>query len=121
MFFRAFIGLVLFDIFRLNKHFAALHRIVSSWKTKPPKTGPDALPIISRAVNYACAWYPKKVLCLQRAAVTTCLLRNFGVSAEMVLGAQELPFKAHAWVEVSGLAVNERARVHQIYRVWDRF
>jgi hypothetical protein len=121
MFFRAFVGLVLFDVFRLSKHFAALHRIVSSWKTNSHKSAPDVLPIITEAIDYACAWYPKRVLCLQRAAVMTCLLRNRGVSAEMVLGAQELPFKAHAWVEVNGSALNEVARVHQIYRVWDRF
>ena len=38
----------------------------------------------------------------------------------MVLGAQKLPFKAHAWVEVGGRAINERSNVQTIYVVWDR-
>lgn len=54
---------------------------------------------------------PKQVLCLQRSAVTTCLMRHNGLRATMVLGAQTLPFKAHAWTEVDGRAVNERRDV----------
>src|SRR5580704_7845541 len=71
------------------------------------------------AVNYACVWYPKQALCLQRSFVTTYLLRKHGVAAQMVVGAQKLPFKAHAWVEVGGRAVNERSDV-QAYGVWER-
>ena len=72
------------------------------------------------AVNYAGVWYPKQALCLQRSFVTTYLLRKYGLSAHMVLGAQKLPFKAHAWVEVEGRAVNERSNVQATYAVWDR-
>ena len=38
----------------------------------------------------------------------------------MVLGAQKLPFKAHAWVEVDGRPINERSNVQGTYAVWDR-
>jgi hypothetical protein len=62
-------------------------------------------------VNYACIAYLKGVFCLQRSAVTTCLLPSVGVSAQMVIGAQKAPFKAHAWTEVGGLAINERRDV----------
>ena len=33
---------------------------------------------------------------------------------------RNLPFKAHAWVEVDGRAVNERSNVQATYAVWDR-
>jgi len=80
----------------------------------------DAVERISKAVNYACVAYPKRVLCLQRSAVTTCLLRSWGVPAQMVMGAQKVPFKAHAWTEVDGRAINERREVQKIYGVWER-
>lgn len=67
-----------------------------------------------------CAWYPKQALCLQRSFVTTYLLRKHGIAAQMVLGAQKLPFKAHAWVEVDGRAINERSNAQATYAIWDR-
>ena len=65
-------------------------------------------------------WYPETSLCLQRSATLTCLLRKSGVRAEMVLGVQQLPFRAHAWVEVNGSVVNDKPYVSEIYAVWDR-
>jgi hypothetical protein len=55
-----------------------------------------------------------------RVYLTTYLLRKQGVDARMVLGAQKIPFQAHAWVEVNGHAVNERSDVQATYSVWDR-
>jgi hypothetical protein len=52
--------------------------------------------------------------------VTTCLLRTCGIPAQMVIGAQEFPFKAHAWTEVDGRAINERRDVQKVYLVWER-
>jgi hypothetical protein len=75
---------------------------------------------VCTAVNYACVWYPKQALCLQRSFVTTYLLRKHGFAAQLVLGAQKLPFKAHAWVEVDGRAINERSEVQATYTVWDK-
>lgn len=80
----------------------------------------DALHQVCNAINRACVWYPKRILCLQRSAVTTCLLRNCGVPARMTIGAQRFPFRAHAWTEVNGRPVNERREVEKIYLVWDR-
>jgi hypothetical protein len=48
------------------------------------------------------------------------LLRRHGVAAEMVIGAQRLPFKAHAWVEVSGQVVNDKPYIPELYEVLDR-
>lgn len=120
LFWKALIGLMAFDSLLLVRNFAALHRIVRNWKSNGREARLDTTERVCDAVNLACSWYPKRALCLQRSAVTTCLLRNCGVPAEMVIGAQKLPFKAHAWVEVYGQAVNERTDVQTIYGVWER-
>src|SRR5229473_785641 len=120
LFWKALIGLLAFDLLLLVCDFATLHRIVRNKKSRGRKGPPYAIERVCDAVNHACSWYPKRALCLQRSAVTTCLLRSCGVAAEMVIGAQKLPFKAHAWVEVGGRPVNERTDVQTIYGVWER-
>jgi hypothetical protein len=75
---------------------------------------------LCRAVDLACIFYFKKVLCLQRSAATTALLRNYGWQAEMVIGAQILPPKFHAWVELGQTVMNDRPHVLDIYTVMDR-
>jgi len=68
----------------------------------------------------ACIWYWKEALCLQRSAATACLLKKYGVPAQLVFGAQQMPFKAHAWVEVDGRVVNDKPYTSEMYAVLDR-
>ncbi len=75
---------------------------------------------ICHAIDLACTLYVKPVLCLQRSAATTILLRRYGWSAELVIGAQVLPFKSHAWVEVDGRVVNDKPHISEIYSVLER-
>ncbi|MCU1295740.1 MAG: hypothetical protein JWO91_18 [Acidobacteriaceae bacterium] len=117
---KALLGLLAFDVLGLGRNFARMHRCVTRWRTAQPTAPKDAVDRVCNAVNYACVWYPKRVLCLQRSLVTTCLLRHCGVQAKMVFGAQNLPFKAHAWTEVGDRAINERKDVQKIYGVWER-
>src|SRR5467141_2980515 len=117
LFWKALIGLMAFDSLLLVRNFASLHRIVRKWHVSGKDAVPGVTDRVCDEVNLACSWYPKRALCLQRSAVTTCLLRNCGVPAEMVIGAQKLPFKAHAWVEVNKRAVNERTDVQATYGV----
>lgn len=116
---KALVALLAFDLLGFGRNFAKMHRFVSRWKTSHRTVADDTVNSVCAAINYACVWYPKRVLCLQRSAVTTCLLRHRGVPGRMVLGAQDLPFKAHAWTEVEGRAVNERNDVQQVYSVLD--
>jgi transglutaminase superfamily protein len=121
LFLRALFALLVYDLVSALCRFDAIHAMVKHWPVAGRKG--DALLAVERvctAVNYACIWYPKQVLCLQRSFVTTYLLRKHGIDAHMVLGAQKLPFQAHAWVEVEGRAVNERSNVQASYSVWDR-
>ena len=116
---KALLGLLVFDALGFGLNFRKMHRFVRGWRVSPRTAPRDGVDRVCEAINYACVWYPKRVLCLQRSAVTTCLLRTLGVSAKMVMGAQNLPFKAHAWTVVNGRAINERRDVHKIYCVWE--
>jgi hypothetical protein len=75
---------------------------------------------VCRAMDFAIIFYFKTVLCLQRSAATALLLRRHGWDAEIVIGAQLIPFKSHAWVEVNGMVVNDRPYMQEIYQVLDR-
>jgi hypothetical protein len=119
LFFRALFLLLTYDILSNLCRFQTIYSMVRGWKVNRKTGGPGSIESVCLAVNYACVWYPKQALCLQRSFVTTYLLRTHGVAAQMVLGAQKLPFKAHAWVEVDGRAVNERSNVQATYAVWD--
>jgi hypothetical protein len=120
LFWKALLGLLAFDLLGLGKNFFCVYEMVRGWNVldRPAPAGIENE--VSDAVNLACAWYPKHVLCLQRSAVITCLLRHCGVSNQMVVGAQKLPFKAHAWVEVAGKVINDESEVLATYMVWER-
>jgi hypothetical protein len=120
LFWKALAGLGAFDLLGLRRDFAKMHRLVGNWRVASRSVSPDAVSRACEALNRACIWYPRRVLCLQRSAVTTCLLRSLGVSAHMVMGAQKVPFKAHAWTEVNDQPVNERRDVQSIYGQWER-
>ena len=72
---------------------------------------------LCRAMDYACVLYFKHVLCLQRSAATTILLRRHGFAASLVIGAKLLPFRSHAWVECGGEVVNDKPYMRTIYQV----
>jgi hypothetical protein len=80
----------------------------------------SAAEAVCRAVDLAAVWYRKQVFCLQRSATMACLLRQYGLAARLVIGAQSLPFRAHAWVEVEGQVVGEKPYMSEIYTVLDR-
>jgi hypothetical protein len=120
LFWKALFGLAAFDLLCLGHDFPRMHRLVRGWRVSPGAISKEVVQRVCEAVNFSCVWYPKSVLCLQRSAVTTCLLRSCGVEAQMVMGAQNLPFKAHAWTEVDGLVINEPRDVKRIYDVLER-
>jgi hypothetical protein len=120
LFLQSLFMLLAYDTLSGLCRFQTIHRMVRGWKVNDKTAGSGVIERVCMAVNYACVWYPKQAFCLQRSFVTAYLLRRHGVAAEMVLGAQKLPFKAHAWVEVDGRPINERSNVRATYAVWDR-
>jgi len=117
---KAYCMLVYFDWLLARGKFSALHEKVRAYPINGAKEFPDSTGKICAAVDMACIWYWREVLCLQRSATTTCLLKRWGVPAQMMIGAQQMPFKAHAWVEVDGRVVNDKSYMRDIYAVLDR-
>jgi hypothetical protein len=117
---KAYLHLIRFDFYLARGDFAVLYNKV---RKDPVRTGvkhPYSIDQICHAVDMACIWYRNKVLCLQRSAVTACLLKSHGFAAEMVIGAHQMPFRAHAWVEVDARVVNDRPYTPEMYAVLDR-
>jgi hypothetical protein len=100
----------------------ALRKIVRAQHVRPVRlSGPTSIEALSHAMDLACVFYFKRVLCLQRSAATVVLLRRYGWNAKMVTGAQILPFEAHAWVEIANEVVNDKPYMHEIYQVLERY
>lgn len=116
--FRAFVWLLYFDLYLSRRRFHGLYQFVRKHRVEP-RSGRVAVTEICAAMDIACIWYWKRVLCLQRSAATTCLLRDYGIPARMVLAAQTLPFKAHAWVEVDNVVVSDKPYMREMYQVLD--
>ena len=121
LFLRAYANLVWFEFYLSRGHFAALYESVRRSRLGPPVALPDLRERVCEAINLACLWYWKDVLCLQRAAATVRFLKRCGLPAQLVLGVQSIPFMAHAWVEIDGKVVNEKPYMHDIYTALDRF
>jgi len=117
---KAYLKLIHFDLYLARGNFAALYNKVRVYPIAKKSPTPDAVERICHAVDMACIWYWKEALCLQRSAAAACLLKKYGVPAEMVIGAQQMPFKAHAWVEVDGRVVNDKPYTPEMYAVLDR-
>ena len=117
---RAYLKLIQFDLYLARGNFKALHDRVRQYPIQKTPAPENAIELICAAVDMACIWYWKEVLCLQRSAATACLLKRYGVPAEMMIGAQQMPFKAHAWVEVHDRVVNDKPYVREMYAVLDK-
>ena len=117
---KAYLKLIYFDLYLARGNFAALYSEVRNYPIGTRTPEPNAIERINSAIDMACIWYWKEALCLQRSAATACLLKKYGVPAQMVIGAQQLPFKAHAWVEVDGRVVNDKPYTPEMYAVLDR-
>jgi len=117
---KAYLNLIYFEMYLARGNFAALYRRVRNYPIGKDVELPHAVENICSAIDLACIWYWKEARCLQRSAATACLLKKHGVPAQMVIGTQQMPFKAHAWVEVHGRVVNDKPYTPEIYEVMDR-
>jgi hypothetical protein len=113
--------LLRFEFVMLLRNFKDLHGIVANHQVCATQSmdGPST-ERLCQAVDYACVFYFKRVLCLQRSTVTTLLLRRYGWNAEMVIGTQMMPFRSHAWVEIDGVVVNDKPYMTDMYQVLER-
>ena len=117
---KAYFRLMYFDFYLIRGKFNALHNRVRNCPIVNQQSSPKAVAQICAAVDLACIWYWKEALCLQRSAATVYLLKRSGISAQLVIGAQQMPFRAHAWVEVDEQVVNDKPYVPDIYAVLEK-
>ncbi len=117
---KAYWKLIRFDFYLARGNFSALYDKVRKYPVRKQSPIPGAVESVCSSMDMACIWYWKEALCLQRSAATACLLKDYGVPAQMVIGAQQMPFKAHAWVEVEGRVVNDKPYMQEMYAVLDR-
>lgn len=99
--------------------FAAIHRTIAEFPERASVQDHEP-ETICRALDIACVFYFKEVLCLQRSAAAVRLLRKRGIAAELVTGVQQWPFSAHAWAEVARRVVNDKPHVTAAFAVIDR-
>ncbi len=114
--------LLYFELAVSLRAFTRIRSMVQKQQIRPTTSAASiASEELSRAMDYACVFYFKRVQCLQRSAATTLLLRRHGWNAEMVTGVQIIPYNAHAWVEIHGAVVNDKPYMHDIYQVLERY
>lgn len=75
----------------------------------------------ARAVSIAAGNVPCRARCLERSLALWWLLRRRGVAAELRIGVRkpESELEAHAWVELDGLAINDRDDVGERYAAFE--
>jgi hypothetical protein len=117
----SYIHLVRIDILMRLGRVRSIHALVCKTQPASIRDGTaTSLTALCHAVDLACVFYPKRVFCLQRSAAATLLLRRYSHKAELVLGAQMIPFRSHAWVEIEGTVVNDKPYMLDIYQVLER-
>lgn len=74
-----------------------------------------------RAVRSAELHGPASPNCLERSMTLWWLLRRAGIDGELHIGArkEDGQFKAHAWVELGGIVLNDSPEVHNHYARFD--
>jgi hypothetical protein len=117
---KSYLQLIRFGIYLVRQDFEGLCSRVRNYQVGETTAPHDSVERVCSAVDMACICYWREVLCLQRSAATACLLKRSGVPAELVIGTQQLPFKAHAWVEVDGCVVNDKSYTPEMYTILDR-
>lgn len=121
MFLECYLLLIRIELLKPFGKLPAIYNLVRACGiAQKPKDVSDLAYRLCRAMDFACVFYPKRVLCLQRSVATTLLLRRYGLSAEMVIGAQTLPFRSHAWVEINNEVVNDKPYMLELYRPLER-
>ena len=100
--------------------FRHVHTVVREQKIRSRRRTDAEAGDLSHAMDLACVFYFKRVLCLQRSAALAVLLRRHGWNTEMVIGAQLFPSLFHAWVETEGRVINDKPHVTELFQVLER-
>ena len=98
--------------------FRGVHRGLRRLRNRTSRE--EVLPAVCRAVDIVCAFYWKRILCLQRSVITARVMHAYGIAADVVIGYRFAPFFSHAWVEVNGQVVNDHTGLPDKLQVLER-
>ncbi|MCU4930820.1 lasso peptide biosynthesis B2 protein [Bacillus thuringiensis] len=68
-----------------------------------------------KKIDKVCFWFFGNAQCLHRSLIGFKLLRQQGLSVQLVVGVKKFPFSSHAWVECDGTVINDVQRVKESY------
>ncbi|WP_198137684.1 lasso peptide biosynthesis B2 protein [Terriglobus sp. TAA 43] len=114
---KAYCLLIRWDIFMKRHSFLELYEAIRSLPTSPRPASTTVSDSLYDAVEVACALYPKQVLCLQRSCVLTRMCRSRGLAAQLTIGSQRRPFRAHAWVTLEGEIIRDRLAQREAFLI----
>lgn len=118
--FAAWCLLVLVDVVLRAFGFNRLYRLVQGWPTVGAIAVEKRLEkgrLVCGIINRARSFYIRRAWCLQSAAAAVCLLRLRGVPSQLVIGVRQLPFYAHAWVDIDGeVVLNDRPELKELFQ-----
>jgi hypothetical protein len=117
---KAWFLLLYLDYLMRFRGFQRVHTVVRKQRVHAVDRPPANELELSGAMDLACVFYFKRVLCLQRSAALVLLLRLQGRAAELIIGAQLCPFLSHAWVEIDRRVINDKPYVQEIFQVLQR-
>jgi hypothetical protein len=120
LFIRAYFQLFLTEVYFCRGDFKGLYERVRNHPICRRRLEAGAVPKLCEAMDLACIWYWRHAFCLQRSAALACFLKRYGIDANVVIGAQQMPFRSHAWVEVNGVVMNDKPYVSEVFAVLDR-
>ncbi len=118
-FFEAVLELFWMDVWR-RFDFRTMRRVVARTPLASATASCETLTLVRVAVRDASIFYVAPVHCLQRSAAVTRMLRRRGLAAQLIIGYQPMPLSWHAWVELNGEIVWDRAPGIAYYHVVDR-
>jgi hypothetical protein len=98
-----------------NKH--RIHGLIGLLRKHPQTGAPGVvennLAEYTRTLNLACLVYPRRTKCLEWAFALNILHAEFGVRSKIVIGVQNRPFYAHAWVEADATVCGDDSRLRE--------
>jgi Transglutaminase-like superfamily len=115
----AYALLICWDVFMKRRSFADLYQAIRSVGVVPRITVADSADDVYDSLEIACALYGKQVLCLQRSCVLIRMLRVRGYAAQLTIGSQRTPFRAHAWVTLDGVVLRDKLAQRESFLVME--
>ncbi|MGY2491956.1 lasso peptide biosynthesis B2 protein [Cupriavidus sp. CP313] len=86
---------------------AGLKHLIEQKRERRRLTSGRDIDDLVRSLNAACMLYPRKTKCLEWAGALLLLGFRYGFDLRLVMGVQNRPFYAHAWVEHEGRIIGD--------------